>query len=346
MKRVAIIGAGIVGATVAYRLAKNNVEVKVFDASFAQGTAAAVGIICPWVNQRRNKKWYALANEGAHYYHELIQEVPDQDFYKMNGTLITHPTRLDKLYELAVDRFKSAPAMKRVSLLDSKAVASILPEGFNSADAIFVEGGAQVDGRRYVETLLSKSNLRVEYREVKIVDDAIDGIHYDAIVIACGPWVNEVSDTTFEVYPQKGQLVEIHDRIKQSNYPVIMPHGELDILFGNKGEIVIGASHENHKSDTYRDEEVEARLINDARLWIPNVDVSMIDAYRIGIRAYTAKNEPFFGPINDKGIYVASGLGSSGLTVGPIIGEKIAQAILGKNVDFKDFDPKFYIKKA
>lgn len=342
--KVAVIGAGIVGATTAYTLKKHGVDVAVFDAGYAQGTAAAVGIICPWVNQRRNKNWYQLANEGASFYLELIKDFPKQTFYQNNGTLITHPTRLGKLYDLALTRFPQAPAMKLVKLLNENEVRTLLPNTIKTSEAIFVGGGAQVDGRLLVTTLLHNQNIEVIKKKVTVVGNEVEGKVYDAIVIASGPWLNEVSEFQFSVFPQKGQLVEIDGFFSEEDYPVIMPNGELDILFGSDGKLVLGASHENHKDDTERDLKVESKLIEDAKAWIPGIDVSMISGHRIGIRAYTEKNEPFYGPIEGSNVYVASGLGSSGLTVGPLIGHRIARHILGDAVDFTSFDPNNHKK--
>lgn len=342
--KVAIIGAGIVGATAAYTLKKGGVDVTLYDAGYAQGTSAAVGIICPWVNQRRNKNWYKLANEGASFYLKLIEDLPNQSFYQNNGTLITHPSRLNQLYDLALTRLPEAPAMKSVKLLSKEAVTKLLPHSIIAAESIFVEGGAQVDGKLLVTTLLEDQDIDVIKKVVKVEGYCVEGDHFDAIVIASGPWLNDVSDFKFEVYPQKGQLVEIDQFFNDGNYPVIMPNGELDILFGSEGKLVLGASHENHKNDVERDLSIESKLIEDAKVWVPGIDVSMISDYRIGIRAYTEKNEPFYGPVDKSNIYVASGLGSSGLTVGPLIGHRIARHILGDSVDFSSFSPDNYKK--
>ena len=63
MKKVAIIGAGIVGATAAYYLSKeSDLEVTVFDHGQGQATKAAAGIISPWFSKRRNRpgiRWHA-----------------------------------------------------------------------------------------------------------------------------------------------------------------------------------------------------------------------------------------------------------------------------------------------
>ncbi|KHF29607.1 D-amino acid dehydrogenase small subunit [Anoxybacillus sp. BCO1] len=66
MNRYIVIGAGIVGASIAFHLAKEKVQVILIDREDrGQATDAAAGIICPWTSQRRNKKWYALAKGGA-----------------------------------------------------------------------------------------------------------------------------------------------------------------------------------------------------------------------------------------------------------------------------------------
>ena len=56
-------------------------------------------------------------------------------------------------------------------------------------------------------------------------------------------------------------------------------------------------------------------------------------AERVGIRAYTRDFSPFFGQVPGlAGVYAASGLGSSGLTTGPIIGYHLAQLVQGKEL--------------
>lgn len=78
-----VIGAGILGASTAYHLAKAGFKVTVIDRQDAgQATEAAAGIVCPWLSQRRNKAWYQLAKGGAKYYQQLIPALEaetDQD---------------------------------------------------------------------------------------------------------------------------------------------------------------------------------------------------------------------------------------------------------------------------
>lgn len=76
MKSYIIIGAGILGASAAYHLAKAGADVTVIDWKHpGQATDAAAGIVCPWLSQRRNQAWYAIAKGGARYYNQLIQQL-------------------------------------------------------------------------------------------------------------------------------------------------------------------------------------------------------------------------------------------------------------------------------
>lgn len=86
MKKVAIIGAGIVGSTVAYYLSKNPAyQVTVFDHGIGQATKAAAGIISPWFSKRRNKIWYRMARLGADFYLDLVADLQKGRF--CNGFL-------------------------------------------------------------------------------------------------------------------------------------------------------------------------------------------------------------------------------------------------------------------
>ena len=80
----------------------------------------------------------------------------------------------------------------------------------------------------------------------------------------------------------------------------------------------------------------------------PSLKDAVLSGERVGIRAYTSDFSPFFGQVpNLSGVFVASGLGSSGLTTGPIIGYHLAQMLQGKSgvLDPADYPTERYIKQ-
>src|SRR3989440_1103791 len=70
--RIVVVGAGIVGASVAYHLARRGVAVVVIEGVEAgSATGAGAGIICPWTNPGADPA-YRLGADGARYYPELV----------------------------------------------------------------------------------------------------------------------------------------------------------------------------------------------------------------------------------------------------------------------------------
>ena len=74
MKKVVIIGGGIIGLTLANYLDKTKFDVTVIDSLIGQATSASAGIISPWLSKRRNKKWYQLAQDGAAFFPQLVRD--------------------------------------------------------------------------------------------------------------------------------------------------------------------------------------------------------------------------------------------------------------------------------
>lgn len=174
----------------------------------------------------------------------------------------------------------------------------------------------------------------------------------DAIVLATGAWLPQILEPLgyqVDVRPQKGQLLELQTDFDSDTWPVCMPYGQIDILPFDNGKMIIGATHED---DMGYDLTLDSKKINamhqKAAEFMPDIANYPISATRIGTRAYTSNYAPFYGTICDMNtVWVASGLGSSGLTNGPFIGWQIAQEILGHptNFDRTPYLPDHYIQK-
>ena len=121
-KKIAVIGGGIVGATASYYLAKAGHSVSVFDSGTGQATAAAAGIICPWLSRRRNKKWYRLVSEGAAFYDKLLADLASDglktDAYARCGALILGQSTkyIQEVHDRALERREQAPLGTAASL--------------------------------------------------------------------------------------------------------------------------------------------------------------------------------------------------------------------------------------
>ena len=71
--RVVVVGAGILGSSTAYHLAREGAEVTLVDrADEGRATAAGAGIVCPWGSLYDDPPSYALLAGGARYYAKLV----------------------------------------------------------------------------------------------------------------------------------------------------------------------------------------------------------------------------------------------------------------------------------
>lgn len=363
-QKIGIIGGGIVGSTAAYYLTKENQNVTLIDSGVGQATSAAAGIISPWLSQRRNKEWYFLAKEGAKFYQTLIHDLSEHQntdhVYQQTGTLLykNTPVLLEKLKTLAETRKIDAPEIGNVNHLSYSEIKERIADINMTDDALFVSGGAKIDGAALTQ-LLKKEVVRLGNQSISDIVQSIsyknnqwevithqDTFIFDQLILACGAWIGDLLrplDFHVDIRPQKGQLIEIKITSDTKNWPVLMPVGETDIIPFDDGKILIGATHENDKDyDLSPDNELLGTLKKEAQNFISTIDENAtVVGSRVGTRAYTSDFLPFFGEIDTlPQLLVASGLGSSGLTTGPIIGKTLADWVLEKETSFEDYRSK------
>ena len=364
MKKVAIIGAGIVGATAAYYLSKeSDLEVTVFDHGQGQATKAAAGIISPWFSKRRNKAWYKMARLGADFYVDLLADLEKSgqeiDFYQRSGVFLLKKdeTKLEELYQLALQRREESPLIGQLAILDPASANELFPglQGFDRL--LYASGGARVDGQLLVTRLLEASQIKLVKEKVTLTPLAsgyqIDEEVFDQVILATGAWLGHLLEPLgyeVDVRPQKGQLRDYQLAQDMEAYPVVMPEGEWDLIPFAGGKLSLGATHENDMGfDLTVDETLLQQMEEDALPHYPTLAKAISRAERVGIRAYTSDFSPFFGQVPGlAGVYAASGLGSSGLTTGPIIGYHLAQLVQGKELtlDPLNYPIENYVKRV
>ena len=363
MKKVAIVGAGIVGATAAYYLSKEtDIEVTVFDHGHGQATKAAAGIISPWFSKRRNKVWYKMARLGADFYVDLLADLEKSgqkvDFYQRSGVFLLKKdeSKLEELYQLALQRRDETPSIGELAILDQESASKLFPglKGFERL--LYASGGARVDGQLLVSRLLDASQVKVVKKEVRLTPllsgYQIDNQMFDQVILSTGAWLGHILEPLgyeVDVRPQKGQLRDYQVDLDMASYPVVMPEGEWDLIPFPGGKLSLGATHENDMGfDLTVDKNLLQQMAEAANPFYPSLKDAVLSGERVGIRAYTSDFSPFFGQVpNLSGVYTASGLGSSGLTTGPIIGYHLAQMLQGRKgvLDPADYPTERYIKK-
>ena len=100
--RVIVVGAGILGASTAYHLAREGCDVTLIDrADEGRATAAGAGIVCPWGSPIEDAPTYTLLAGGARYYPDftaMLAEDGEQDLgYARVGGLYVPADQTDRV---------------------------------------------------------------------------------------------------------------------------------------------------------------------------------------------------------------------------------------------------------
>ncbi|WP_080873973.1 NAD(P)/FAD-dependent oxidoreductase [Oceanobacillus timonensis] len=359
-KPYVIIGGGILGASTAFYLTQQGAEVILIDRQDkGQATDAAAGIICPWISQRRNKKWYHLAKNGARIYPSLVTELEKlgqlDTGYKQVGALSLHTdaSKLDGMEERAYKRREDAPEIGGIIRLSAEETQQRFPMLDKDYQAVFISGAARVDGRKLLQSLknAAKANGAVLLSgdaALHVNGDTVTGItcnneviEAEKVILANGAWMKETAaalDVPLDVSFQRAQIMHLEmPGLETADWPVVMPPGTKYILTQDDHRFVIGSTHEDRTNFDYRVTAAASHEILHQGLAIaPDLAEATVLETRVGFRPYTPGFLPIIGELPGyANVLLANGLGSSGLTMGPFLGQQLAKLALHDKLDIQ-----------
>jgi D-amino-acid dehydrogenase len=362
-----IVGAGIFGASTAYHLVRRGVNVTIVDGALpGQATAAGAGIVSPWVREIQDRAYYEFATAAAKYYQRLTADLradgQTETGYRKVGS-IALPAQADELeavHQRLLDRQRESPEIEAVRRIGPDEIASLFPPIRRDLPGIHIEGSARVDGRLMASAMIAasiKHGARFRTGSVSkisfssgrvfglVCNDEV--LEADVTVIAAGAWTNPLVKPlgfTLAIEPQRGQIMHLrYAGSKTGTFPIIQPLNGYYMLAFDDARIVVGATREfnvglDHKATAKGLSEV----LGFALEYAPGVADSEVLETRVGFRPMAFDNKPMFGPIEGiTGLFIANGLGHSGLSIGPYAGAILAKLCLGDRVgfDLEPFDP-------
>jgi D-amino-acid dehydrogenase len=366
--RVIVVGAGIVGTACAYAASRLGADVTLIHGEApGQATAAGAGIICPWSSRVDDPAWYAFGCAAAREYPLLVAELADLgesdvSYRRVGALILTDSDEEQEQARLRVgSRHSEAPEMGDVGALTGDEARRLFPPLRPVAGAVHIAGAARVDGR-----LLSGALTRAASRQgavtrtgqatlawspgrvTGVLLDSGELIEADAVVAATGAWTKaflEPAGVRVSVFPERGQIAHISLRSADtSHWPVILPSGSGHYLVAfDDSRVVAGATREAGAGFDFRVTPGGlAEVLAEALSVAPGLSSGTYLETRVGFRPVGPDIRPLLGPVPGlDGLVVATGLGATGLTMGPYAGRIAARLALGlqPGLDLTPFDP-------
>jgi D-amino-acid dehydrogenase len=356
--KVVVVGAGILGSSAAYHLARAGAKVTLVDrADDGRATAAGAGIICPWGSAVEDEASYALLAGGARYYAELANLLAedgehDLGYARVGGLYVPAAAEDLEVIERRVRaRAVAAPEAGLVERLKPADARAMFPPLRHDQTALFVSGGARVDGRRIAAALkraAGKRRTRFVAGSAELVGSgtSIAGVRVagelieaERVVLAAGAWAPsllEAIGVKLQVAPQRGQIIHLrHPPTDTARWPVLLPLSSYYLLAFEDSRVVIGATRESRVGFDYRSTaQGVAEVLNAGLAVAPGLGAWTLSEVRIGFRPVAADDRPKLGPLPGvDNLFVANGLGASGLTMGPYSGALLADCVLGRGAE-------------
>lgn len=364
--KVVVVGAGILGASTAYHLAREGAEVTLVDRSDeGRATAAGAGIVCPWGSPVEDRATYLLLGGGARYYPELVgmlREDGEQDlgYARVGGLYVpAGEAELEAAERRARARAAEAPEAGRIERLAPADARRLFPPLRPEQPGLLVSGGARVDGR-LMAAALQRAAVRWGAKSVQgsaelvqrgshVTGVRIDGqtIDADCVVVAAGAWAPALLapiGVRLAVEPQRGQIIHLRlPGTETSRWPVLLPLSSHYLLAFDDARVVIGATREFKSGFDYRfTAGGVAEVLNAGLAVAPGLATWMLHEIRVGFRPLATDLRPKLGMVAGlEGLVIGNGLGPSGLTMGPYAGAMLAKTTLGKPTELAlgDYDP-------
>ena len=365
--RVAVVGAGVLGASAAFHLALAGAEVVLVDrAHEGRATAAGAGIVSPWSSEVADPEWRRIADAGARYYPALVRllaEHGEADVgYRRVGSLCvaTERSDLDRIERAVLARRAEAPEAGEVSRLSPAEARRLFPPLHPDLAAVRVGGGARVDGRLLADALRRAAERRGARVHAGAASGLLGGggrvtgvrvgaeaVATDAVVVAAGAWAPALLEPVgiaLAVSPQRGQISHLRlEGAATGSWPVVLPPGSHYLLAFDDSRVVVGATRETGAGFDCRVTAAgQAEVLNQALAVAPGLASATLVETRIGLRPVGPDVRPMLGPVAGLGgLVIGNGLGPSGLTIGPYAGRLLAQAALGEapDTDLTPYDP-------
>ena len=313
---VIVVGAGIVGCTLAYELARNGADVHVLEprSPGQGGTRASAGILAPDIEGHGSQLLRLLGRRSLAMYDDFIARLRADSgheiVYQRNGTfdLAFTDADVDRLRELAAaikrdgieSRWVVPDEFGEFELLASKQASGALyipNHGLVGVTSLTLAAAAAAE--KYGATFVANTGA------VRIFPSPTGrvGVHsslrtweVDRVVLAAGSWSSMITVDGADrvpVKPIRGQLIQLQTDPGVIHRVIWGPDGYL--VPWPDGSVLVGSTVEDVGFDERHTDDAVAKLKAAAAALVPTLATAEMSSVRTGLRPKGPDDIPILG---------------------------------------------------
>lgn len=347
---VLIIGGGVAGLSLAHQLEHRGVDFKILTERENHSTKVAAGMINPLVFRRMLKSWETdkLLPYLNDFYQKLESKTKSSYFHHMPIRRLFSSEDEAKLWK---ERSK-APEYAQYINLDAEPYPEYAKNEFGQG---FVLMGGFIrsekfleENRRYFEEKNQLIYTSINYKDINLKDQTVQGIAFDKLIFAEG--FKGKNNPYFDYLPigqTKGEILDI--KSTQLSEDEIL-NRKCFVLPVGENSFKLGATFDWNTTDLTPTEESK-RELQEKFENISSANYTIID-HKVGIRPTSIDRRPLIGEHPKiKNIYIFNGLGTKGYMLAPYFSEHMIKHILDKtellsDVNIQRFHKRFRKQEA
>ncbi|NQW34552.1 MAG: FAD-dependent oxidoreductase [Methylophilales bacterium] len=336
MKKIVVIGGGIVGCLSAINLKEKGFQVSILDQSEIgqESSSAAAGILFPLLPWDYDDSIYQLCINSDRSYEalskRLIEETGCDPEFKKSGMLLKQK----------IDR-------QGMSEWSKKNQFNVEERKVGDDSYFYFPDVCQISPSKLMKALKKLMvNLKIEIIEnfkltpiksqhktiIEWPSENNQSIGADFYVLATGAWTGLIhQDFLGNIYPVRGQMIQF--KKNDIELPHIIYGDNSYVLQQKDGAILAGSTRENVGFSRVINPEAINILQKKARSLVPKLENIELDKHWTGFRPGTNENLPYIMKDNFyENLFINSGHYRYGLTMAPESANRITKLIMQESI--------------